>query len=831
MKLTLPSYSAVGVALMAALTLPQPLLARQLTVKEAVKAADVEAASTPGLKGLSAASGSYRLLNTQRYSDLNTVYIIEPKGSGEVYFLAADDVARPVLGWTDGATFSIDNIPPAFRYMLDCYSQEIAAASQADAPEYNAASRSGLSDVAPLVSTRWNQDAPYNNLCPTISGKATYTGCVATAMSQVMNFHKWPLTGTGSNTYEWANNGNQKLTFDFSTVSFDWSNMLDSYSSGSTAAQNTAVATLMKACGYSVDMNYGTGASGAFSFRVAQALIDNFGYAKSLYYMDRMLYPLDTWIEMIHNELANRRPVYYSGANPSGGHAFVLDGYRSGDYFHVNWGWGGSSNGYFAITALDPANQGIGGSAAGYNQSQAAVFGVEKDYSGSQYHVAAYTQGTFVTGQTTYSRSESVVFGSGDTWFIGSYTIEPVTGQFGVRLTNISSGAETDLFNTAVYSSLQFRYGIKQFGISASSFPTSGEYYVEPIAKINGTVMKALVPQNKVNKLRLTASASQLVFVAVEDNVTISATAPVQEGKCYAGSAMSVSSTLTATGGEYFGDIKAVLYKGTTSMAQSDAIPIDILAGNPLELTWSIPTTSVAAGTYTVKIIDAGGSAISPATTVTVLAKPTGTPSLSIRSINCVSQSGNGTQDSPWVVPKDQIDISVEVYNASGLFENSVGGFVFPASGGNSLVYLGAQKALLGPGESQVINLSASLSALTPETPYMLYFTYIDNNAWSFLYPAYFIRPSASAGIEGIGSDESATSVVLTPAGMLTVSSKAGIRAVTVAAVSGAVVAEAGYPGVIAEAEMDLSHLPAGVYVAKVTTADGRTAVSKIAKH
>lgn len=407
------SIVKTGVAIaVTALSFAPEVMARQLTVSEALSAAGAVSSSSSKLRGVSATS--VKVLRTERKAELNTVYVVEPKGSGEVLFLSADDVARPLLGWTYAATFNASELPPALEYMLGCYSDEIAAASAADAAPYSEASRSALADVAPLMTTKWNQGAPYNNMCPTVNGTPTYTGCVATAMAQVMNYHKWPLRGTGSNSYEW-NNGT--LSMDFSTVTFDWSNMLDTYTSYN-STQASAVANLMKACGYSVLMGYGTNASGAYSGNVAKALLNYFGYSKGTFYYERTYFPLTDWIEMLYNEVASNRPVYYSGSNPTGGHAFVLDGYKSGDYFHVNWGWGGQSDGYFAITSLDPAEQGIGGSAAGYNQYQAAVMGVQKDYAGSEYVIFVYCGGNLNTDKSSYSAtsSELVTVGGAETF-------------------------------------------------------------------------------------------------------------------------------------------------------------------------------------------------------------------------------------------------------------------------------------------------------------------------------------------------------------------------------------------------------------------------------
>lgn len=186
------------------------------------------------------------------------------------------------------------------------------------------------------------------------------TGCVATAMAQVINYHKYPEKGIGSNSYTTTTSG-LSVSFNFGATTFDWDNMADIYSLSSTAEQKTAVATLMKACGVSVNMDYGTGASGAMSAFVPAALVNYFGYDKATAYRERIWFSGQEWEDLVYNELATVGPVYYGGTTARNeGHAFVCDGYRADGFFHINWGWGGQSNGYFRLSALDPSSHGIG---------------------------------------------------------------------------------------------------------------------------------------------------------------------------------------------------------------------------------------------------------------------------------------------------------------------------------------------------------------------------------------------------------------------------------------------------------------------------------------
>ena len=232
-----------------------------------------------------------------------------------------------------------------------------------------------MKPVGPLVKTKWNQSAPYNLYTPKISDVNTPVGCVATSFGQAMKYFNYPESGEGKKTYKW---GTRNLSIDFSRTKFEWDNMLDVYTGDYTEDQAKAVSTLMRAVGYSVEMNYTANGSGAASYLIVRALVDYFKYDKSVDYYTRLNYSDDEWSRMIYNNLVNCGPVIYNGTSPlDGGHSFICDGYDGKGYFHINWGWGGVSDGYYALTALTPEIQGIGGSMGGFNYSQDAVLGMK----------------------------------------------------------------------------------------------------------------------------------------------------------------------------------------------------------------------------------------------------------------------------------------------------------------------------------------------------------------------------------------------------------------------------------------------------------------------
>lgn len=218
-----------------------------------------------------------------------------------------------------------------------------------------------------MVDAKWGQDAPYNNLCPTdYKGEHALTGCVATAMAQILYFHQHPVKGVGERTiyFPYHDERGKPVTANYSATNYDWENMRAVYNTRTndyTEAEADAVATLMMHCGVASDMNYGTqssalGGSGAYSSEAAYGLRKYFGiktarHLQRAYYRD---YP-ELWMDIIFDEISSRRPILYGAVDPSiGGHAFVFSGYNSEGKVYVNWGWEGDKDGYYEVDLLDP---------------------------------------------------------------------------------------------------------------------------------------------------------------------------------------------------------------------------------------------------------------------------------------------------------------------------------------------------------------------------------------------------------------------------------------------------------------------------------------------
>ncbi|MDD3431380.1 MAG: thiol protease/hemagglutinin PrtT [Bacteroidales bacterium] len=341
--------------------------------------------------------------------DTNESYYIFNVADNQGFILAAaDDRLRPVLAYADAGSFPSEQIPANLQAWLDFYESEIQYLIQMDpdSPVTNNTpvhySDTGHYVEALLGYTQWDQFYPYNLQCPYSEdfSERTVTGCMATAMAQIMYYHQWPTNGFGSNSYSLTiDSGDRTLSADFYQTYYAWSDMQNVYTSDATEAQKQAVALLMYHCGVAVNMEYNVasqGGSWAYLSDAGAALTKYFRYDTDLQMYTRDFFDYESWSGLIRSELDAGRPVLYRGGGVDGsGHAFVCDGYDSDDFYHINWGWGGYGNGYFSLSTLDPDYQGAGYSALGYSYEQMMLAGIQKPdntYSGN-YQLNMYTNG------------------------------------------------------------------------------------------------------------------------------------------------------------------------------------------------------------------------------------------------------------------------------------------------------------------------------------------------------------------------------------------------------------------------------------------------------
>ena len=336
--------------------------------------------SKKGARGIRGISNRQKSLVLEKVSEVADAYYVFNIQDGGFVIAAADDQVPAVLGYTDNGSFDADDIPDNMRGYLEGMAAEIQAIRQGLGTGVTSNS-SDRQAIAPMVTTKWRQGAPFYYQCPTIGSSYCVSGCVATAMAQVMKYHEWPKEKCQTIPSYYVSEKVGTLSA-LPAVVFDWANMKDTYSTStaSTDVSAQAVAQLMRYCGQSVEMKYNTGSSSAETSSVVGALKTYFNYDVGVHKEPRKNYNIDDWNNLIYRELTEKRPVVISGKSSGGGHAFICDGYDADDYFHINWGWGGGSDAYFLLSVLNPYdNSGTGASTTrdGYSAQNYAIVGIQ----------------------------------------------------------------------------------------------------------------------------------------------------------------------------------------------------------------------------------------------------------------------------------------------------------------------------------------------------------------------------------------------------------------------------------------------------------------------
>lgn len=314
-------------------------------------------------------------------------YYVFNAGSNGFVIISADDSYRPIIGYSREGAFEPDNIAPALQEFLADIDQErvargVVAASQEAVEDWamlrkhgKLMSRHGGREGSFLLTTQWNQNYPYNYCCPVDAngpGGHVYAGCVATAAAQLMKYWNHPLQGTGSHTYTPQDNPQYgPLTANFGATTYDWDNMPDQISASSPVEQLEAIGTLIYHCGVAVDMNYRPSSSGAVTSLLCTTAPQYFSYTNAMVNIYRDDYTKEAYLQFVYDAIDMNWPMVHRG----GGHAYVLDGYDDAGMVHFNWGWSGSSDGFFDIDGHNYTD----GQSVIYNFVPASVYSATAD--------------------------------------------------------------------------------------------------------------------------------------------------------------------------------------------------------------------------------------------------------------------------------------------------------------------------------------------------------------------------------------------------------------------------------------------------------------------
>ncbi len=399
------------------------------------------------------------------------IYIFNIGDNDGFILISGDNIAAPVLGYSLNNSYQPEELPYNFRKWIEGYKNHILWAmenkieSTEDVSDMwtqllsgNIKSPAITTVVSPLCTTTWDQSPYYNAMCP----GGSVTGCVATAMAQVMKYWNHPAQGTGMHSYNHSVYGT--LSADFGATYYQWSSMPDALYSN-----NNAIATLMYHCGVSVDMNYSPQESGAFVIEddspvcSESAFKNYFGYSSDLHGDKRDWYTTSQWTQMLNNDLNNGRPLVYAGFGTGGGHAFVCDGYNDGDYYHFNWGWGGAYDGFFYIDALDPGGTGTGGGSGGFNSGHQAIFNMSPSTTTSSYDLQLYSQSSVSPNPIEYGEGFTVQAQ------IGNYGDNNFSGDFTAWVfdANMNAIDNVDIISTSLTSGYYNTYSFSTSGMSS----------------------------------------------------------------------------------------------------------------------------------------------------------------------------------------------------------------------------------------------------------------------------------------------------------------------------------------------------------------------------
>ena len=364
--------------------------ATEISQRHAAQLADRFYSQRAAQQGLRSA-GASALAYTFQQEGTNAIYVYNNEAQQSFVLVAGDDRVAPILGYSDRSTFDYANLPINAKAFFEEYAQEIASLRADEEVEEEKPIITFDTAVEPLLKSKWGQQDPYDLYTPVIEGQQTPSGCVATAMAQVMYYHQWPERGTGSVSYTSHSSSiasqsvNIDLSADFSQSVYQWDQMTDTYDANSTEASRKAVAKLLQDCGIAVQMQYGINGSGAANKDAPYALVNYFNYDKGIRMRHAYTMSDTAWVYLLKGELDAKRPMLHMGFLPIGlmGHAFACDGYNKEGYFHINWGWNGESDGYFLLTNLAPKRHGVGGGedGANFNAGRVVVTGIQRPQS------------------------------------------------------------------------------------------------------------------------------------------------------------------------------------------------------------------------------------------------------------------------------------------------------------------------------------------------------------------------------------------------------------------------------------------------------------------
>lgn len=656
--------------------------------------------------------------------------------------MPSEDYAPAVLAYSDNGDFDPDS-NPGLRYWMDYYNEQLEYVKNHPEliPGLSKAAHVQRAEISPLTTTKWNQEYPYNILCPKVDGHETVTGCVATAMAQVMKYHNYPEHGKGTHSYYWRP-GEEELSFDYETTPFKWDEMTDTYDKESSEESREAVAELMLACGVSVDMHYEPGDSGAATMKMGASLIDIFGYSKSLWMPQRAYYGYDEWEDMIYADLAEGLPVLYSGQGTAGGHQFICDGYKDDGFFHFNWGWGGLSNGYFLLTALNPDDLGVGGGAGGFNTSQIITLGVRPGKEGDKPTYIFYNPGSFTTDADKVKEGDE--FTCEGQYFNYSLSSMPEGSHLGLKF--VSEDTAMRFVESYGVGGMRPDDGLSGLRVRFPKLP-DGTYKITPALYVDG----------KWSDIRTAVGMPQMITATVSDGTATFANETAASvyvtdiripAKIFRDFEFPMSFEVeNISDAEFYGKLTPMLLDSNGDVASKSVFrPVDVLAGEKERVGDYIgkfaplADNSLPADTYTMVIRDEAGKNVGGPIEVKLEVNTDKTE---------IEVSDLVINDKEPVVYPESVRAEMKVTCTSGVFFGPLRMDVFHADGGYAVYSTRSASIYLAADETGTAEMEADMSHLEDGD----YMAIVYQGSEAKTGRVYFRIDREAVGVSGLESD------------------------------------------------------------------------------
>lgn len=771
----------------------------------------------------------------------NTYYVFNADDGKGFVVVAGHDRARKILAYSLEDNFGVDEQPIQLRAWLAQYDKEIQYlfTSEADkkgdiVEDTNTGQKPALASVnavEPLLGNiRWNQDAPFNKFCPLDSryNMTTPVGCVATAAAQIMKYYEYPKMGSGSKSYV-SSTIVLPLSANFGETTYDWENTLDDYNGAYTEEQADAAALISYHIGIGCSMDYDLNGSGAVPYEMLKAFRQYFLYDKNIDYVDRTHYPEPDWIEVLKSELNDHRPMLYFGEGPGGGHAFVCDGYDANDLFHFNWGWGGISNGFYQISALEPEDLGTGGGLGAYNHTQSIIIGIQPPNDNSTHLARLQLGGGINVLKPTMDRQET----NNITVSFYNFGMRSFTGE--VVLALYKEDAMLKVLATKKLNNLSEMTG----GTPAYTFKN----VIIPAEVENGTYQLYVAQReegvNDYTIMRTPIGFPNYCIVNIDD-ATVSISEPafapslsmvknpeVISSKLYVGRKGTFSVTVKNEGEEYYSYLGIRLQKRDETKERLDVgvILTRIPKGATLRLEYGTDNLSVTPGDYdVVAVYDHTNRrsntfhAIGPdefqVTQVTILPEPAAPNFTLVNTVKVTAQDGSAK-----IGVNESIIVNAKINNLGGygdgkfalLFFNDQNEMV----GNSSIVELSLES-------KKMDNLKFTHKLMYPAGQYGVLVASVDGVNATPLTPQQFNRTTfwitQGTGIEETSNGASGISCYEN-AGMLYLQVENDMKAARMVDVSGKLIRSISADG--KTAQLIVGDLPAGLYIVQVETEQG----------